>query len=270
VLKLLERQSVLPAIVLVSATERIDLEAGVVTPLHVEYLFGSAGSCIQRNRALERIRSQCDVVIFFDDDFAPASHWIENCLRVFESDASIGGASGVLLRDGAQTEEISWEEAAKLIEGAGPVGDLELSECKDLYGCNMAYRSSAIGDVRFDERLVLYGWMEDMDFSRTIGNKERLVQSASMLGVHLGIKSGRVREKRYGYSQVVNPWYLHKKGILSTGEACSKILKPFLMNGMKSIRPERYIDRQGRFGGNIIGIAHLLTGSCRPELAADL
>jgi hypothetical protein len=39
---------------------------------------------------------------------------------------------------------------------------------------------------------------------------------------------------------------------------------------VKAIRPEKHIDRLGRFGGNVIGIGHLLAGSCRPEAAADL
>jgi hypothetical protein len=42
------------------------------------------------------------------------------------------------------------------------------------------------------------------------------------------------------------------------------------MNGMRALRPEKYIDRLGRFGGNIIGISRLLAGHCRPETSADL
>lgn len=272
VLRLLERQSTRPSLVVISATSRADVEGNPITRLNVEYLFGAAGTCGQRNRALDKIRSSCDVVIFFDDDFAPAPYWIENCTRIFDSEASVAGASGVLIRDGAQTDEITWEEAKRLItaapsESADPA---MLSVCKNLYGCNMAYRVRAISDVSFDERLVLYGWMEDMDFSRAVGKKGRLVRSGSMRGVHLGIKSGRMPGKRYGYSQVVNPWYLHKKGILSTTEAWRTILKPLSMNAAKAIRPEKYIDRLGRFGGNMVGLGHLLTGDCRPEAAADL
>ena len=272
VLRLLELQTLRPSLVIVSATARDDVDSDLLTTLNVDYVFGSAGTCIQRNRGLDRIRSACDLVIFFDDDFAPAPLWIERCAHVFRAQESVVGAMGVLLRDGAQLDEVSWEEAGRLIESGIPAAAEPplVSECKDLYGCNMAYRMSAIAGTSFDERLVLYGWMEDADFSRAVGRKGRLIQCGSMVGVHLGIKSGRISGKRYGYSQMVNPWYLHKKGTLSAREAWSKSLRPLLMNAAKIIRPEKHIDRLGRFGGNIIGIGHLLTGNCRPEAAAEL
>jgi glycosyltransferase involved in cell wall biosynthesis len=271
-LQLLAAQTLRPSVVIVSATGRTDVESDLATRLNVEYIFGPAGTCIQRNRGLEQIRSACDIVIFFDDDFAPCPHWIERCAHIFRADESVVGTTGVLLRDGAQLDEVSWEEAMRLIGTSFPAETATnaATECKDLYGCNMAYRMSAIGESSFDERLVLYGWMEDADFSRTVGRKGRLMRCGAMVGVHLGIKSGRMSGKRYGYSQVVNPWYLHRKGTLSVGEACSKSLLPLLMNAAKTIRPEKHIDRLGRFGGNIIGIGHLLTGHCRPEQAAEL
>jgi GT2 family glycosyltransferase len=269
-LKLLERQTLPPSIVLVSASDQADVERGIVSRLNLEFIFGSAGSCTQRNRGLDKIRSECDVVIFFDDDFVPSSDWIEQCTRIFDSDSGVVGVSGVLIRDGAKMEEIAWEEANSLIEEGAPPGSPALFDCKDLYGCNMAFRMRAIGESRFDERLVLYGWMEDADFSRTVGRKGRLIKSGAMLGVHLGIKAGRISEKRYGYSQVVNPWYLHKKGSLTAMEASSHIMRPLLMNAAKALRPEKHIDRRGRFGGNIIGLGHLLVGHCRPEGAGEL
>jgi GT2 family glycosyltransferase len=270
-LNLLGQQTRLPAVVIVSASDQADIEGTVITPLNIQYIFGSAGTCMQRNRALLKIRSLCDVVIFFDDDFVPSSSWIEQCTRLFASESSVVGVSGMLIRDGALGEEVSWEEATSLLEAASKVagGAPDLFDCKDLYGCNMAFRMSTVGESRFDERLVLYGWMEDADFSRTAGRKGRLIQSGAMLGVHLGIKSGRVSGKRYGYSQVVNPWYLHKKGIFTARETWSRIMKPMLMNAARAFRSEAHIDRPGRFGGNIIGVFHLLRGDCRPEAACE-
>ncbi len=271
-LKLLERQTLLPTIVLVSASDQTDVESGIVSPMNVEFIFGPAGLCMQRNRGLNKIRSECDAVIFFDDDFVLSPDWIEQCARIFESDSSVVGVTGVLIRDGAKTEEIAWEEAISLVETRMPAisGASVPSVCKDLYGCNMAFRMHAVDGSSFDERLVLYGWMEDADFSRRVGRKGRLVKSGAMVGVHLGIKSGRISGKRYGYSQMINPWYLHKKGTLTAMEAGSKIMRPLLMNAAKAFRPEKDIDRLGRFGGNIIGLGHLMVGQCRPEAAGEL
>ena len=180
--------------------------------------------------------------------------------------------SGLVLRDGAQADEISWDEAKRLIHAAAP-GDVNtphFSERSGLYGCNMAFRASAIRHLRFDERLVLYGWMEDKDFSRLAGKSGRLVACSTLLGVHLGLKSGRVSGRKFGYSQVVNAWYLRKKGILSMREAWSNIGKALLMNGAKSFRSEKHVDRLGRFIGNLIGVGDLVLGRGRPEKAAEL
>jgi hypothetical protein len=276
-LQVLERQSLPPSLVVLSATEEGDLATRFDTWMNVEVIYGTPGSSIQRNRALDSLRDRCDVVLFFDDDFAPSPYWIERAVRVFRANPHVAGVSGRVIRDGAQSAALTWEEADRLI-GEADVSEADvseadgaLSEVPDLYGCNMAFRMSAIGDeVRFDERLALYGWLEDKDFSRTASRSGRLVHCDSLIGVHLGIKQGRVSGRRFGYSQIVNPWYLCRKGTLTAQEAWSNTWKAVAMNGIKTIRPESFIDRRGRLKGNVVAIRHLLSGICRPERAAEL
>ena len=114
-IRLLEEQSLAPSIVVVSATAASDIEAQLPTALNVEYIFGLAGLTAQRNRALQRIRTRADVAVFFDDDFAPAGNWIEQCAHLFASESCIAGANGIVIRDGAKTPPISWEEARQAI-----------------------------------------------------------------------------------------------------------------------------------------------------------
>jgi hypothetical protein len=268
-IRVLQEQSVTPSIVVVSATDASDIAAQVPTDLNVEYIFGPAGLTAQRNRALDRVRTCADVVIFFDDDFAPAGNWVEQCALLFASESTIAGANGIVLRDGAKTLPISWEEAQEAIAAQRPKRPL-LSDIVDLYGCNMAFRVSAIDGLLFDERLVLYGWLEDKEFSRKAAKKGRLVECNSLVGVHLGLQAGRVSGKKYGYSQIVNAWYLYKKGALSRDEVSFHLLKALIVNSAKALRPERHIDRRGRLRGNLIGIGHLLSGVCRPEGATEL
>jgi hypothetical protein len=269
VIRLLQEQSVAPSIIVVSATSFSDIGVQPPTEMNIEYIVGPAGLTAQRNRALERVRTSADVAIFFDDDFAPAGNWIEQCALLFMSESGIVGASGTLIRDGATTLPISWEEARRDLAAQRPMSQL-LSEIGSLYGCNMAFRMSAIVDMRFDERLVLYGWLEDKEFSRKAAKKGRLVRSNLLVGVHLGLQAGRVSGKRYGYSQIVNAWYLYKNGTLSRREVTLHFLKALGANATKSLRPERHIDRRGRLHGNLIGLLHLLSGPCRPEGAAEL
>ena len=178
----------------------------------------------------------------------------------------------MLLCDGAQGAEIPWEDARQLIRAAPPanVTGSMFPVPDGLYGCNMAYRTAAIRQLRFDERLVLYGWMEDRDFSRLAEKIGRLAGVDTMTGVHLGVKAGRVSGRKYGYSQVVNAWYLYKKGVLSVREACSNLFRALLMNSAKALWPEKHIDRLGRLTGNLIGVGDLMLGRGHPERAAEL
>jgi hypothetical protein len=272
-LRVLERQTLPPSLVVVSATEDADLGKHLDTCMPIDVIMGSPGLTIQRNRALDRIQKRCDIVFFFDDDFVPSRYWIERTVRLFDNDSGLAGVSGRVIRDGAPAEAVSWEEADRLV-GEADGSDREgssLSEARDLYGCNMAFRMSAIGtDIRFDERLVLYGWLEDKDFSRIAKKSGRLAKCDTLFGVHLGLKQGRVSGTKFGYSQIVNPWYLCRKGTLSAKEAWSNTIKALAVNGIKTFRPETFIDRRGRFKGNVVAVRHLLSGICRPEKVAEL
>jgi hypothetical protein len=274
IVRLLERQTRAPSRVIISATGSADIEAPLESSVFpLEVIYGSASSTKQRNRALELVTNQSDIVVFFDDDFAPAVTWLEQCAFAFAADPHVVGVGGLVLRNGATEEaEVSWDEAKRLISDPPPLptGPPTFSNCLSLYGCNMAFKVTAIGDLRFDERLVLYAWMEDKDFSRIVGRTGRLVRYDGMVGVHLGIKSAKVSGKKFGYSQVVNAWYLYRKKVLSRQEAWRNIFRAILANGIKSIRPEKNVDRHGRLVGNLVGVGELIRGRCRPERAEEL
>jgi hypothetical protein len=134
----------------------------------------------------------------------------------------------------------------------------------------MAYRVSAIGSTRFDERLKLYAWQEDIDFAASLHDRGRVVKTFAFAGVHMGIKSGRTPGKRLGYSQVINPSYLARKGTMRVGFAAKLIIRNVVANHLKSLRPEPWVDRLGRAKGNWIGLADLLRGRVTPERIEQL
>nr|WP_315597736.1 glycosyltransferase [uncultured Cupriavidus sp.] len=272
VLRLLESQTLQPTIVVVSANTRLDVEPMVESTLPIEYVFGPAGLPAQRNRGMERVMPTSDIVVFFDDDFVPAPEWLARCADAFAARPLAVGITGGLVQDGVIGDAIDWDEAAELLaDDAAHPKSTGLVPVEKLYGCNMAYRVSAIGDLRFDERLVLYGWLEDMDFSRAMARRGPMFNVQGARGVHLGLRSGgRTSGKRFGFSQIVNAWYLYGKGALSAREACSNTAKAFLANGAKSFFPEPHIDRRGRLAGNLLGMRELLAGRCQPERGAEL
>jgi GT2 family glycosyltransferase len=139
------------------------------------------------------------------------------------------------------------------------------------YGCNMAFRCSSIAGLRFDERLVLYGWQEDRDFGGQIWNRGgRVVRINTAVGVHMGVKRGRVSGRKFGYSQVINPLYLVQKKTMPLRDALRHVLRNVSSNLVRSFVPEPWVDRRGRLRGNWIGVCDFVRGRLTPERAEKL
>ena len=84
------------------------------------------------------------------------------------------------------------------------------------------------------------------------------------------MKEGRTPGRRLGYSQVANPLYLFGKGSYSLSRAARSVGRNVAMNAARSVRPEPYIDRRGRLGGNALAVFDLLRGRLAPERVLDL
>ena len=89
-------------------------------------------------------------------------------------------------------------------------------------------------------------------------------------GVHLGSRSGRTSGLRFGYSQVVNPWYLMTKGTMSGSNTFIYIVRALSRNAVGTIFRSPTIDRWGRLRGNLIGAADIIRGTWAPEKVKDL
>lgn len=238
----------------------------------VKILFGPKGLPRQRNRALDHVLPDTDIVAFFDDDYVPTHHALEGLARAFDAFPDAAGLTGRLLGDGILGPGIALEDAVKMVrdweqcEGAQAHEQPPkvLAELRGLYGCNMAYRADAVRDLRFDERLPLYAWQEDIDFAvRTPG---KMLRTDAMVGVHCGVKSGR--EKRgdmLGYSQIANPFYLWRKGSMTGRFALKLSARNMLSNHARAFTPEPWIDRRGRLRGNWRAIADMIRGRLDPE-----
>jgi GT2 family glycosyltransferase len=266
----LTQQTIPPNGIVIAVSDVAD--APRVSGTNVTIINSRPGLTAQRNSGLQALDDATDIVVFFDDDFVPSRYWIENLCALFASAADIVGATGHVLADGSKTAGPSWDEAAQLVERADRATKRPASPVKDVLpcGCNMAFRRAAMGDLRFDERLVLYGWQEDTDFGARIARRGRCVYSDALWGVHLGTKSGRIPGYRLGYSQMVNPRYLVAKGTMRPRQALNLAGRNLAANAIRTFHPEPYIDRLGRLRGNLIGLWDIATGRWRPERAAEL
>lgn len=241
--------------------------------MSVEHILSARGLTCQRNAGLERVLGDCDVVAFFDDDYVPSRHALDGVRRAFDAFPDVSGISGELLADGIHGPGLTLAEAERLVDEHDaarlPQVPKILHDLMGLYGCNMAMRSTAIGSIRFDERLPLYGWQEDVDFSARIPGRK--VRVDSLVGVHCGAKKGRERSGRMlGYSQIANPAYLVRKGSMTLPVALRHSLRNLAANHVKALQPEPWIDRRERMAGNWIAIADLLRGRTEPERILDL
>lgn len=267
----LGRQTHAPHRVVFSVASAADVPAGL--PESVEVVIGPKGLTAQRNRGMDRVIGQCDVIAFFDDDYVPSSRALEGMAALFAGHPDVVGADGHLIADGIGNAGVSHEEALALIARHErrhvPIPRIK-GDSFGLYGCNMAFRASAIRDIRFDENLPLYGWQEDIDFAAQLLPHGRIVKSAAFAGVHRGVKGARNSGLRFGYSQVINPIYLARKRTMPAAYAAKLIIRNLLVNHLRAIRPEPWIDRRGRVRGNWRGLRHVLTGRIDPRLILEL
>jgi hypothetical protein len=267
---LIRHQTCKPVAVIVSCVTPEDAGEASLLP-GVRVVTGAAGLAAQRNAALDALPAETEIVAFFDDDFVAAPGWLAAAAETFRDDPEVAGFTGHVLADGIKGPGFSFSEAVRILETESAETSWSRIEPYSPYGCNMAFRISMIQNHKFDERLVLYGWLEDRDFGASVANcGGRLVKCANARGVHMGIKSGRVAGERLGYSQVVNPLYMLRKGTMTVGQVSDHLLRNITSNVARALKPEPFIDRRGRLKGNIRGFIDLLRGRLDPERAAAI
>ncbi|KHK92870.1 glycosyltransferase family A protein [Novosphingobium malaysiense] len=262
-----------PDLLLFSTVTPQDLPDSFVETDTVKAIFGPKGLTRQRNAALDYLGDRFDVIVFYDDDFVPSRFSVENAALFFRAHPEVAGATGNVLADGINNAGIGKEDAERIVARYDESHEFSAAverELVGLYGCNMAYRSSAIGNTRFDERLRLYAWQEDIDFAFALNTRGKIVKTRAFAGVHQGLKHGRTPGLRLGYSQVINPLYLAAKGTMPKGFALKLLLKNVLANHLKMFRPEPWVDRKGRAKGNWAGLFDALRGRLTPERIEDL
>lgn len=271
--RLLE-QSRRPDTIVISVTSNEDVPDDLKTCGTVRHIddnivivVGQKGLCHQRNAALMALPSDWSVVVFYDDDYIPTRDALAGIQRGFAAFPDAGGLSGQTLADGISGPGLSVDEAESILSSDEACRNFSaeprvIKDIGSLYGCNMAFRREAIDQIAFDERLPLYGWLEDVDFSVRAAGRKLFVDS--MRGVHLGVKHGRSPGARLGYSQVANPTHLASKGIWSWRQAGLRIGRNLVANMTRSLAPEPWIDRKGRLKGNLLAFQDAIAGRLNP------
>ena len=241
-------------------------------PGKARVFYGPTGLPHQRNVLLDA--TDADIVIFFDDDFLPSDDYVAEVEALFATHPKVVVSTGKLLADGALGPGIAHSAGLHILDQAGSNnGSPSMKTTYNGYGCNMSIRMKTVRQhgVRFDERLPLYAWLEDVDFSRQLSSYGDIVQASRLRGVHLGVKgAGRSSGLRLGYSQVANPIYLARKGTMHWPLALKHISKNLVANTLRSLYPEPWVDRRGRLMGNMKAFLDLFLGKMIPEKAVKI
>lgn len=265
----LAAQTAPPERILLAVARAEDAPTPEGLPFAVEVVLSERGSCRQRNAALDHADFDAGgLIVFFDDDFVPSRTALAGAAAVLAAAPELGGLTGELLADGVRSGGLDLDQAARLVDAhdaANPSPSSRIGTLVEgLYGCNMAFRAGDLRGVRFDERLPLYGWQEDIDFSARV--RGAMARSPAMVGVHCGARGGRERNGALlGYSQIANPAYLAAKGTMSRGLALRHGARNLLANHLRLLAPEPWIDRRGRAAGNRRALLDWLRGRMAPE-----
>ena len=263
------RQTV-PCHIIISVPEDNDVSAETRALDSVTVVTGRRGLTAQRNHALRSIQGSPEAVIFLDDDVELDPHYVEQILRTYREHPEVAMVNGANLAHGIYPAgTLDREMARELIEKCRkerpPVE--EAIPMTTAYGCRMSIRGSLLGKVSFDERLVLYGYLEDLDLAFACRKYGSIVESPRALGVHIEVAFGRMGEKRRGYSEVVNPFYIWSK---RTGARLPRVILGSLArsvrNAIKAMRGEGH----ERLVGNLLGWANVATFRPSPEKILEM
>lgn len=267
----IKAQTRLPDAIIVCSPSEADVVGLAETHPDIRLVHGPRGLTAQRNAILDHLDG-FDVVLFLDDDFVPDPGYVDAAESVFLSRPDVAMTTGLVLADGISGPGLDFETARVLLRRFSADDRRDPEDVYNGYGCNMALRLAPVraNDIRFDERLPLYGWLEDVDFSRRLAPHGRIVRVAAARGVHLGVKSGRQSGVRLGYSQIANPLYLARRGGCSWGMALARMGRNFAANMVGAVRSEPYIDRRGRALGNVLALRDLITGRLAPSRILSL
>ncbi|MFV0633107.1 glycosyltransferase [Demequina sp.] len=235
---------------------------------------GTRGAAAQRNAGIEAIAGEVDVLFFFDDDAVVRSDYISQSLAVFERHPCAVALTGRVLLDGAahSAGEVSRERAlAALAHSTTEPLTGATVRGRTLYGCNFAFRHDRVPDIRFDDRLPLYSWLEDHDLARRLMHHGHLLSAHDCVVVHRGASSGgRTNHVRLGYSQLMNPVHLARTGSFPLWLAAWEIFRPTVKNLAYAVVGDQASWRRQRVRGNALGVGDALRGRITPERILDL
>jgi GT2 family glycosyltransferase len=226
---------------------------------------GPPGLPAQRNRGIALLDPSVRYVAFIDDDVELAPDYLDLMRRIFQRNQELVAFSGQVVE--ARAEDRA--EARKALEkpsAPDAILPVHITPESGLYGCSMNVRREILAIEQFDERLRRYGWLEDADFGVRVRRCGPVGSSSACRLYHLRAPQGRISGQAFGFAQIMNPFYLARKGTLPWSQACiSHGAKVLASNLRGSVFGKGHIDYRGRLAGNLRAFGRLAAGCFVPE-----
>lgn len=260
-------------IVSVTSAEDVSPELAAAMP-SVRMVLGPKGAAAQRNTGLKAIRHRPECVLFLDDDVELAPEYCREILSCFQHNPTVAVVNGQDLAAYRYPDGITRSFAKQILANApaeysaGRATDAgAVKPMNTSYGSLMSLRGDLLGKVFFDQRLVLHGFLEDLDFAMRCLPYGSLARSEYAILVHLGEGSGRVSNARRGYSDIVNPFYIWSK---RTGFAFRRALFGSARRTVNNVKTALRTRNGSRLKGNLLGWLDAVRGRLRPERILEL
>lgn len=273
----LMKQTLMPQEIIVAVTGEEDYLPALLAIPRVRLIISPAGSSVQRNRAIAELHPDSTITAFLDDDVELEDAYLAKVCEFMEAHPDVAGFSGDPVLDKPRWGQMEREEARQIIQDT-VLESRPPREWRELFGCNMTVRSAAVRRERFDERLVLYAYLEDRDYAARIARYGRIMSYTPAKLIHFGSRGGRVSEKVMGYAMTMNSTYLFQKGVLNFKEYTR--LGPGVVAanlagalGMRNIGRPDILSRETRrlrLLGNVLAIKDIICYGIQPERVALL
>jgi glycosyltransferase involved in cell wall biosynthesis len=206
----------------------------------------------QRNYGLSAVSEDCDLIGFLDDDTEFESDSLKNMMTFWESAPDdLGGAAFNMVNHPELTA--SCLKSSSLAERLGLYskrkGMVLPSGFHTMIGCvnettlvdwlpttAVIWRKEIFNEHRFDEWFEGYSYLEDLDFSYSVGKKHKLAVVWDARYYHYPALSGRGGSYVFGKREVQNRVYFVRKHGLSLMKCRLGLSVRLLMSFSTSLR----------------------------------
>ncbi|EKD76191.1 MAG: glycosyl transferase family protein [uncultured bacterium] len=187
----------------------------------IKLIFSVPGITKQRNVARRQVRSDCDVVVYLDDDTVLSNDVLSKVEQDFIEHTKMIGLTGKISGEAPHYDAKKFFGKLLGLYTSQPYGIswglfniintvTQTQPVQWLPGAFMCYRWSAVREIIFDEWFSEYGLGEDFDYSLRVATVGELWADPNIKVEHWHSAVGRNWQK-FGYMRIVNRCYLYNK-----------------------------------------------------------